>query len=106
MARLGPSMVVDPLPEDAGAGAPLYLGLPLRAAIVIYGIGLFPIVVLPIAYALTFGEQTLNAADLERVRQAGEAWARAKAGEPGRPANETPAAAPAAEHEPALPGAR
>ncbi|HET7464977.1 MAG TPA: hypothetical protein VFJ82_27280 [Longimicrobium sp.] len=93
------------LPEDAGAGAPLYLGLPLRAAIVIYGIGLFPIVVLPIAYALTFGEQTLNAADLERVRLAGEAWAREKAAAT-QPPPSRPAPAPAAEPEPALPGAR
>jgi hypothetical protein len=91
------------LPEDAGAGAPLYLGLPLRAAIVIYGIGLFPIVVLPIAYALTFGEQTLNGADIERVRLAGQAWAREKAAA-ARPA-ESPAPAVAGA-EPALPGAR
>ena len=66
------------LPATEAPGAPLYLGLPLRAAIILYGIGLFPIVVLPIAYALTFGEQTLPAADVERVRQAGEAWARAR----------------------------
>ena len=46
----------------------LWLGLPARAAIVIYGIGLVPIVVLPVAYALTFETQTLSAADLERVR--------------------------------------
>jgi prepilin signal peptidase PulO-like enzyme (type II secretory pathway) len=46
----------------------LWLGLPLRAAIVIYGIGLLPIIVLPVAYALTFETQTLSAADLERVR--------------------------------------
>jgi hypothetical protein len=67
------------LPADERAASPLYGGLPLRAAIVIYGIGLFPIVVLPIAYALTFHEQTLNAADIERVRLAGEAWAKVKA---------------------------
>jgi hypothetical protein len=35
---------------------------------VIYGIGLFPIVVLPVAYALTFETQTLSADDIERVR--------------------------------------
>ena len=46
----------------------LWLGLPLRAAIVIYGIGLLPIVILPVAYALTFETQTLSAADLESVR--------------------------------------
>jgi hypothetical protein len=46
----------------------LWLGLPARAAIVIYGVGLLPIVVLPIAYALTFETQTLSAEDVERVR--------------------------------------
>jgi hypothetical protein len=44
------------------------MGLPARAAIVIYGVGLLPIVVLPIAYALTFETQTLSAEDVERVR--------------------------------------
>jgi len=47
----------------------LWLGLPARAAIVIYGIGLLPIFVLPIAYALTFETQTLSAEDVERVRE-------------------------------------
>ena len=56
------------LPPDEGQGSFLLLGLPLRAAIVIYGIGLLPIVVLPVAYALTFDTQTLNEADIERVR--------------------------------------
>jgi hypothetical protein len=51
-----------------GPGSRLWLGLPLRAAIVIYGIGLLPIIVLPVAYALTFETQTLSADDLERVR--------------------------------------
>ena len=59
------------LPADEGASAKLLLGLPLRAAIILYGIGLMPIVVLPVAYALTFEKQTLNAADIERVRLAG-----------------------------------
>lgn len=62
------------LPADEAAGAPLYLGLPLRAAIVLYGVGLLPIAVLPIAYALTFATQTLRPEDLERVRAAGRAW--------------------------------
>jgi hypothetical protein len=56
------------LPSDEGPGSFLLLGLPLRAAIVIYGIGLLPIVVLPVAYALTFDTQTLNEADIKRVR--------------------------------------
>lgn len=66
------------LPAGEAAGAPLYGGLPLRASIVLYGIGLLPIVILPVAYALTFGTQTLTADDVERVRRAGEAWARSR----------------------------
>jgi hypothetical protein len=56
------------LPVTESAASRLWLGLPLRAAVVIYGIGLLPIVILPIAYALTFETQTLRAEDLERVR--------------------------------------
>lgn len=56
------------LPATEGPLSTLWLGLPARAAIVIYGIGLLPIVVLPIAYALTFETQTLSAGDVERVR--------------------------------------
>jgi cytochrome bd-type quinol oxidase subunit 2 len=56
------------LPATEGPLSTLWLGLPARAAIVIYGIGLLPIVVLPIAYALTFETQTLSAEDVERVR--------------------------------------
>jgi hypothetical protein len=56
------------LPPEA-SGAKLVLGLPLRAAIVIYGVGLVPIVILPIAYALTFKTQTLNESDIARVRE-------------------------------------
>lgn len=57
------------LPANEGRGAALLLGLPLRAAIVIYGIGLLPIVVLPVAYALTFETQTLSEDDIARVRE-------------------------------------
>ena len=56
------------LPATEGPLSELWLGLPARAAIVIYGIGLLPIIVLPVAYALTFESQTLNAEDVERVR--------------------------------------
>lgn len=56
------------LPASEGPLSELWLGLPARAAIVIYGIGLLPIIVLPVAYALTFESQTLNAEDVERVR--------------------------------------
>ena len=66
------------LPATENEASRLWLGLPLRAAIVIYGIGLLPIVVLPVAYALTFETQTLNAADVERVRALGREYARHK----------------------------
>ena len=56
------------LPANEAAGAPLLLGLPIRASIVIYGIGLLPIVVLPVAYAITFDTQTLTEADVQQVR--------------------------------------
>ncbi|MDP9201874.1 MAG: hypothetical protein M3P26_08075 [Gemmatimonadota bacterium] len=56
------------LPATESPLSKLWLGLPGRAAIVIYGIGLLPIVVLPLAYALTFETQTLSAEDVERVR--------------------------------------
>lgn len=49
---------------------PLLLGLPRRAAIVLYGIGVLPAFILPIAYALTFDELTLSEEDVERVREA------------------------------------
>ena len=57
------------LPATESPLSKLWLGLPARAAIVIYGIGLLPIIVLPVAYALTFETQTLSAEDVERVRQ-------------------------------------
>ena len=56
------------LPATENAGSVLWLGLPVRAAIIIYGIGLLPTIFLPVAYALTFESQTLSAADIERVR--------------------------------------
>lgn len=61
------------LPADLGAAEPLLLGLPRRAAVVVFGIGLLPVFVLPVAYALTFDAQTLRDEDLERVRAAGAA---------------------------------
>jgi hypothetical protein len=57
------------LPANEGPASTLWLGLPARAAIVIYGIGLLPIVVLPVAYALTFDTQTLSQSDIDRVRE-------------------------------------
>jgi hypothetical protein len=56
------------LPATESPLSKLWLGLPARAAIAIYGIGLLPIVVLPVVYALTFESQTLSADDVQRVR--------------------------------------
>jgi hypothetical protein len=58
---LQPSDPADPV---------LWLGLPPGAAVVLYGIGLSPVFVLPLAYALTFDASTLSEEDLERVRAA------------------------------------
>ena len=58
------------LPGHLGAAEPLLLGLPRRAAVVLYVIGLLPTLVLPVAYALTFTDQTLRPEDLERIRAA------------------------------------
>lgn len=57
------------MPSEAAA-TQLWLGLPPRAAVVLYGIGVLPLFVLPIAYAMTFETLTLDEADLERVRRA------------------------------------
>jgi hypothetical protein len=58
------------LPAREGAGGPLLLGLPVRTAIVLYGVGVLPMAVLPFAYASTFDEFTLRDDDLRRVREA------------------------------------
>lgn len=58
------------LPAQEGAGGLLVLGLPLRTAIVLYGVGVVPIAILPFAYALTFESSTLSDEDLIRVRAA------------------------------------
>ena len=70
------------IPATEGPLSKLWLGLPARAAIVIYGIGLLPIIVLPVAYALTFEAQTLNAEDVERVRELGREYNTRSEGEP------------------------
>lgn len=59
-------------------GDPLVLGLPAGAAVVLLGIGLLPLLFLPLAYALTFERTTLSEADLDRVREAGRAFRAAR----------------------------
>jgi hypothetical protein len=55
------------MPPDA-AGAPLWFGLPARAAVIIVGVGLVPLFMLPVVYALSFDRFTLSDADVARVR--------------------------------------
>jgi hypothetical protein len=61
------------LPAETAASR-LILGLPLRAAIIVYGIGLLPTLILPVAYAITFESQTLDEEDVARARQLGKAF--------------------------------
>ena len=49
--------------------ADIYIG----CAIVLFGVGLLPLLAVPLAYALTFDDQTLSEEDLERVRRAAAA---------------------------------
>jgi hypothetical protein len=60
------------LPPTEGPGMVLVLGFPLRAAIVLYGVGIVPMLFLPVMYAVSFDADTLSDADLERVRRAGQ----------------------------------
>lgn len=69
VAGFGAALVLP----DEGAASRILFGLPLRAAIVLYGVGLLPIIVLPFAYAATFDAMTLREEDLARVRELGVA---------------------------------
>jgi hypothetical protein len=84
------------MPGADPANPTLFLGLPPRAAVVLLGIGLLPLLVLPISYALTFDDMTLSEADLARVRAEARAWQAAQSG--AAPANaHAPRAADAVE---------
>jgi hypothetical protein len=71
------------LPGREGVASRLWAGLPVRAAIILYGIGILPMLVLPLSYALTFRQMTLTAEDVERIRVLGAERARIT-GEGGR----------------------
>lgn len=55
---------------DAGSAEALLLGLPRRAAIVIYGVGLLPILWLPWVFARDFGDFGLDEERLAELRRA------------------------------------
>ncbi len=67
---------VDPLEPS------LWMGLPVPAAIVLLGVGLLPLVVLPLAYGLTFPGAGLSRAEVDAIREAAVA-ARGAGGEGG-----------------------
>lgn len=58
------------LPAVDPANPELWAGLPPRAAILLYVVGILPMFVVPVAYALTFDELTLSEADWARIREA------------------------------------
>ena len=58
------------LPPESSAEPRLWFGVPRRAAILLYGIGLLPLLILPFAYAFTFDALTLPPEELERIRAA------------------------------------
>jgi hypothetical protein len=58
------------LPPAEHAASPLLGGLPLRAALVLYGVGLLPAIMLPWLYARTFDRMTLDQSDIDRIRAA------------------------------------
>jgi len=64
------------LSDADSAASRLWLGLPLRAAIVIYGIGFLPVLVLPFVYARNFELRTLKPEDLDAIRALANANAR------------------------------
>lgn len=59
------------VPAPAPDG-PLLLGLPRVTAVMLLVTGLIPLVVLPVAYALSFDRDVLTAEDIERAKTAGE----------------------------------
>jgi hypothetical protein len=56
------------LPPETAA-SPLLLGLPRRAALLIYGVGLAPVLFLPLSYALSFDATVLSEAELREFRR-------------------------------------
>ena len=65
-------------PGEATGGS-RWLGLPLRAAIVLYGIGVLPLLVLPFAYARSFDAQVLCEGDIRRITDAAATTGSARA---------------------------
>ena len=58
------------LPAEDPGDPVLWLGLPRRAALVVYGVGIVPILFVPLLYAWSFGRVGLSEGEVERVRRA------------------------------------
>jgi hypothetical protein len=65
----GGFLVALGLPVEA-ADTPLLLGLPPRAAVILYGVGVLPLFILPVVYLRTFDSGTLSDDAIARVRAA------------------------------------
>ena len=55
------------LPAGESAGVPLVFGFPHRAAIVLYGVGVLPLLFLPALFAWTFNARVFDAEHIQRV---------------------------------------
>jgi hypothetical protein len=67
------------MPANEGAGGPLLFGFPLRSTIVLFGVAIVPILIFPLAWALTFDSSMLSEDDLRGLREAQAAMARKRA---------------------------
>lgn len=63
---LGLPFVLPPERADAA----LFLGLPIRAAIEIYGVAVLPAVIFPLLFARDFRRRAIDPATLQRIRAA------------------------------------
>ena len=70
------------MPAETAQSA-LWLGLPVRTAVVLYGIGVLPLFLLPLAYAFTFDTMTLSEADLARIAELRRAREQSEGRTPG-----------------------
>lgn len=65
----GAALVVG-APAGPAGEIPLFLGLPPGAALILYVVGVLPLLVVPLAYAATFDRMTLDQEGWERIREA------------------------------------
>jgi hypothetical protein len=64
------------LPADESAGGRLLFSFPLRSTVVLLGVAIVPILVFPMAWALTFDSSMLSEDDLNKLRAAQAEMAR------------------------------